>query len=49
MSLLLARIELYENVNDSVAKLDERDDLNRAEHYLRGALSGQNGRSTSIL
>jgi hypothetical protein len=45
-ALLLARIELYENVNDSVAKLDERDDLSRAEHYLRGALSGQNGWST---
>jgi hypothetical protein len=45
-ALLLARIELYENVNDSVAKLDERDDLSRAEHYLRGAFSGQNGWST---
>ena len=45
-SILLARIGLYENVNDSVAKLDERDDLSRAEHYLRGTLSGQNGWST---
>jgi len=45
-SLLLARIGLYENVNDSVAKLDEHDDLSRAEHYLRGTLSGQNGWST---
>ncbi|HLK85834.1 MAG TPA: hypothetical protein VKT27_04945 [Candidatus Binataceae bacterium] len=45
-SILLARIGLYDNVNDSVAKLDERDDLSRAEHYLRGTLSGQNGWST---
>jgi hypothetical protein len=45
-SLLLARIELYESVNDSIAKLDERDDLSRAEHYLRGTLIGQNGWST---
>ncbi len=45
-SLTMARISLYPNVNDSFAKFDESDDLSRAEHHLRGAISGQNGWST---
>ena len=45
-SLTMARITLYPNVNDSVAKFDENDDLSRAEYHLRGAISGQNGWST---
>jgi len=45
-SLTLARLELYPNVNDSLAKFDETDDLSRAEYHLRGAIGGQNGWST---
>ena len=45
-SVLTARLQLYENVADSIPPLDESDDLQRAEHSIRGVLVGQNGWST---
>jgi hypothetical protein len=45
-SLILLRITLYPDVNDSFGKFDETDHLYRAEYKLRGAVHGQNGWST---
>ena len=45
-SVLTARLQLYDNVAESIPPLDESDDLQRAEHSIRRVLVGQNGWST---
>src|SRR5216683_8430653 len=46
LAVTMARLQLYENVADAIPPLDESDDLQRAEHSIRGVLVGQNGWST---
>src|SRR4029077_1435065 len=46
LAVTMARLQLYENVADSIPPLDESDNLQRAEHSIRGVLVGQNGWST---
>jgi hypothetical protein len=45
-AVTIARLGLYENVNDSIPPMDESNDLYRTEHCLHGVLSGQAGWST---
>jgi len=37
----VSRLKLYSNVTDAVSHFDEKDPLQRAEHYLRNVMSGQ--------
>ncbi len=42
-SVTVARLQLYENVADAISRFDDSDGLHRAEHGLRGVISGQAG------